>query len=472
MRVRLLQHASPPGTVRVWVGVVDGDVTTVRLMHQGQPLAAAQLALELPPGRAGSVQTALYEFATATPIWIEAQVQGKTVASLQARPLPRLTPGQRFNMLLGSCYYYDKANHGAIDKALGEVRKLCGGGAPDLCALMGDQVYLDLPWHKNFQDDLDWLRDRFLDDYIRNWFDQPGFGAVLASAPLLLIADDHELWNNAPERQFHMNNTHSAAGRQRWRQAALEAFHAFQRPRVAAAPGMPEFIDIEAGALRLLGLDLRWLRRAKSDFPANPLLARLDGGSDMYLRLQTALTAAHAAGAVPVILSGQGLFRGATGSMTDFEQADFPDFRQFCQAVAGHPQKLIYLTGDVHWGRVMYAKHTGGAANDGVYEAFVSPMALLDWQPRYRPWRDWPRHSDPDFDDLGPFRKHAGGSHLQPAHLTAVRRSNGASLERAGQTGDQLALLSIEHQGARMAAHIHYLSLNNTPSAGMTVRLF
>lgn len=471
MRVRLLQHASPPGTVRVWVGVIDGDVTAVTLMHAGQPLAVAPVARESPPGLGGTVQTALYEVPTTTPMGIEARVHGKTVASLQARPLPRLEPGKRFNLLLGSCFYHHTANHGAIENAMIEVRKLCGG-APDLCALMGDQVYLDLPWHKDFRDNLDWLRDRFLDDYIRNWFDQPGFGAVLDSAPLLLIADDHELWNNAPERQFHMNNTHTTAGRQRWRQAALEAFHAFQRPRMAAAPGMPEFIDIDAGALRLLGLDLRWLRGAKTDFPANPLLARLDGGSDIFVRLQRALAAAHANGAVPVVLSGQGLFRGATGSMTDFEQADFPDFRQFCQAVAGQVQKLIYLTGDVHWGRVMYAKHTGGAADDGVYEAFVSPMALLDWQPRYRPWKDWPRHPDPDFDDLGPFRKHAGGSHLQPANLTAVRRRDKARLERAGQIGDQLALLSIEHQGARIGAQLHYFSLNNTPSAGMSVRLF
>ena len=76
---------------------------------------------------------------------------------------------------------------------------------PDFKILCGDQVYLDSPWkhylwHTHGEADLE---RRFFDIYWRTWAGdrrKRGLRSLLADGANYYSPDDHELWNNAPNR--------------------------------------------------------------------------------------------------------------------------------------------------------------------------------------------------------------------------------------------------------------------------------
>ncbi len=492
MRTLLLQHASAPGQIRVWAGVIGVQPPlNLDLTTQGSPIAGLQLlSRQNPPGLDRTVTTALFEFpwTPGTEVNVELAVNGQQVNQQRMSSPQRFGPGQRRHILVASCFYKPAVDDGALIRAQAAIRKHCGGKAPDLCILCGDQVYLDLPLLENFPDRLDWMRSRFLESYIGNWFDGGGFSELLQSAPLLTLADDHELWNNAPEAQIHIGNTRSRDGRARWRTAALEAYQAFQKPPTNPPPAVPDvsgFQILDLGGLHLIALDLRWLREARSDQPAgSAMAARLSSDPRIFDALRRALADAQTAKAQAVVVTGQGLFRKPTRSKTDYEQADFADFGALCNAFSTADQRVIYLTGDVHFGRVCWAQQRQATTpTAGVYEAFVSPLALvygsfLDHRlPSLKFWDSWPRHSPAELKNYGPFAKlNSALSYAEPEALEARTRDGtpggGSKIGPAALEGDQLAVLTIDHQSAEVSASMTYFSLNSKPNAGMTVRLF
>lgn len=483
MRVRLLQHAAPAGRIRCWLGAIDAAPAAPALLVAGGqqilPVAAHQA-----PGLGGAVRAWWFDFPAAGDTAVVATIGGIEVARRTLRPAAAPEVRHDCHILLASCFHKPNRDDGRIRNTLLQVRKHCGG-APDVTVLMGDQVYLDLPALKPFPDQLDWMRDHCLRAYIDNWFDGEAFADLLDGAPFLLIADDHEMWNNAPESQVHIQNTWTAPGRGRWRQAAEEAYASFRSLplQIAAATPAP-LSELRIGPAYLVLLDLRWLREERSG--ATPWRARLSRLQDLYKELAAAMQRADQSGAVPLLVLGQGLFRDATHSQKDFEQADYADFAELCAAVVPPPgasreSRRILLCGDVHFGRVAFARDR--RAQDplaGLYEAFVSPLALVSGIPvlehlsALKFWDRWPRHSAPDLDGFGPFHKHTGFE--QPEVLQARTRNGsprgGAPLGPAGLQGDQMAVLSLLGGGDRPTAAIHYFSIDGKPDSGMTVPLF
>lgn len=484
--VRLLQHAAQPGFVRIWLGfdrLVDWQ--QVQVLHNGVPLIAAQIVQERTASGAGrSVASRTYQIdaASGQPQDLVVTVNNVVRASARYRSSRELLPGGEFFAVLGSCFYQPECNAGHLRAALQQVRKMCGR-SPDLCILMGDQVYLDLPVIKNFKNDRDWLIGKFRDDYVRNWFEYDNgnpFSELLDMAPLMMIADDHELWNNAPEKQVHIENSWTLAGRANWRAAAEALYRAFATADLNEAGAIPGMSRLRLGGVDVMTVDLRWLREARTDKGEK---ARLSSNPGIYTAISNWLIDSAAGSAQPVVVLGQGIFRKPTDSLKDFEQADFEeDFIELCRALAQPSQRLILLTGDVHWGRVAFARDR--FSNDplaGVYEAFVSPLALvrvplLDALKEAFKWGSaWPRHSNPDLGEMGPFAKITKFEKpvVLPAYaVEASKQMQSSSKGEAALKGDQLAVLRVVHGGTGISADLTYISLDGKPNSGMSVRLF
>src|SRR5690606_37713061 len=136
---------------------------------------------------------------------------------------------------------------------------------PDLTIFAGDQVYLDLPTLRNFQDETDWLQGKFLNDYLANWFGATqtqldshevpdGFPQMLSLGPIVTIPDDHEYWNNAPFSSPFIQNSWTEAGRKRWADAAELGFGMFQS---GSAQALGSARHLRIAPLSILILDTR-----------------------------------------------------------------------------------------------------------------------------------------------------------------------------------------------------------------------
>jgi hypothetical protein len=123
-----------------------------------------------------------------------------------ARTLPeRLDQERPLRVFAGSCYDFTTDPDDALDTAF---RQVFGQPGPDLTLLLGDQVYADSPaWHYAFVS-RHHPRTGLLAKYWRTWGMQPdpdggerrGLRGVLTSGPTYFLPDDHEFWNNWPNR--------------------------------------------------------------------------------------------------------------------------------------------------------------------------------------------------------------------------------------------------------------------------------
>ncbi|MCO1659611.1 hypothetical protein [Pseudonocardia humida] len=125
---------------------------------------------------------------------------------IRARTLPReLEPGRPLRLFAASCYDADTDARDALDAAFGSV---FADEAPDLTLLLGDQVYADAPAWRYALMSRHTPRTGLLLKYWRTWGMQPdpdgharrGLRGVLGSGPTYFLPDDHEFWNNWPNR--------------------------------------------------------------------------------------------------------------------------------------------------------------------------------------------------------------------------------------------------------------------------------
>lgn len=405
MTLALVNHvADDAKSLRVWAGIaysnanaklqwkIDGKVvqpSTVRALKRWQV-----------PG-IKPFQSGVFEFGELKPASqynVELNVGTETISRL-LKTLPAAIPAitkDSFNLMLLSCF------HGAQDASSNGGRVLSMlKPRPDLSIFAGDQVYLDLPTLKNFQNTSSWLENKFLGDYLANWFGtaqkpvQPheiplGFPQVLSLGPLVTIPDDHEYWNNAPFSCPFIENTWTAAGRKNWSNAAELAFCMFQNG-TAQPMGTPRHIKIEP--LSILILDTRSQRnlgignQPKSETMRNAPGDLLGTAGRVALKKWADELIANAQSATPnygILVTGQSLFTGPAGalkgSIADFEFPDYPADYQFLMeqvervSHAGLP--VVCLTGDVHWGRILRAAGPLGSAP--IYEVISSPTSLVE----------------------------------------------------------------------------------------------
>lgn len=391
------------------------------------------------------------------------------VATLPAQ-VPAASQGG-FDILLASCFYKPESSAGAIAAAVRNVSsalraKPTGLRAPDCALFMGDQVYLDLPTLKDFDDDPLFLGHKFEADYRANW--ESGLEPLFRLAPWACVPDDHEYWNNAPHASTQNGNTWTEQGRRNWYDAARVCWDAFAKPfneRGTDSIDDPLVVDVHPISIFIAdGRSGRDPGRAHTLTPScrQALAAWVD-------RL-------NAEGKVGLFVSGQSLLRDAAsqagGKLADWELPNYRDYAAILAELGRAKHRLLLLTGDVHWGRVASA-HDAVTGSERLQEVIVSPLSLVttvgvdQWKwlkGLFRPSEVWPRHGQ---GDPPPPRLAFGAPRTYRFMLGQTTDVRPAQVK-----GDQLALLSFDWTHARLRATVRYFPVHGTLSRPVTVPLF
>ena len=396
------------------------------------------------------VFTGLFEFdaqpATAYRIGLGTNL-GSTTRLVRTPPavVPQFPNALR--MLVVSCY------HRAEDKvgAAAAIAQAVKSQPPDLAVFAGDQVYLDLPTLRNFENDTAWLARKFeREDYGPNWMGAGGLTTALAAAPSVFTPDDHEYWNNAPHPVAFIQNTLTAAGRARWKTAARDLWNAFQQAG-GIATGEAVRHDVEPLAMLVLdGRSDRQENRSRAFTPGTQQALR-QWRDDVIARRWLA-----------VLVTGQSIFQkpqgGLTGRIGDWHLANYGDYAALVRTlrdIVEAGRSVLAITGDVHWGRILWGKQM--ARPYAVGEVVSSPLALVTniatdsvgrWWRRLTGNHDpvWPRHSEAPDDADASYPRDAFGNTYD------FRREH-------GQKGDQFTMVSF----ARIAPQTIDLSVTFHP---------
>jgi hypothetical protein len=484
--VALVAHAAAsPDRLLLWVGVADVAAPPVLTWTlDGNAIAPAvvrPLTRVLDGALAADADTDVYTgifelapLAPSTSYTVEVAAGAQRVER-RVQTLPAQVPagvGNRLNVLLLSCFHQLEDKTAVAGTVLSQLKV-----KPDLAIFAGDQVYLDLPTTANFQDDAAWLANKFQNDYLANWFGDrragvpPGYPQVLGLAPAMFMPDDHEYWNNYPFKATVVQNSWTAPGRARWKQAAEAVYRGFQQ--TAAVPfGAARTLDVEP--LSILMLDTRSQRSMESRAAPGDLLG---GPGRDALRAWVDRLVQRARDPQPwfgLLVTGQSFFSpragAAKGAIADYEYPDYDaDYGLMVQEVervtrAGLP--LMLLTGDVHWGRVLRADDPG-APGAAVFEVISSPTSLVStvfMDEAKEAWGaikglfgkadPWPRHSDP----ASPPPRFGSAGQFSTA---VTRRTTG---EPAAMRGNQAFMLRFTRVGAGLDVDVAAYPLSADPS--------
>lgn len=472
------QAATAPDTIQLWIGLYDDPAPQPPQVAVAQaPGAVVQVVSPLAPirddirdeaGRPLNHRT-LVRIGGLAPggtynVTVTAGAEQKTLgtATLPAR-LPSLEEGA-FNIFLCSCYYQPEDASGTLSNVISKILM-----RPHLSLMLGDQIYGDLPL------DVDWpgghsmariLGEKYMRNFASRALETGGLAKVLQRAPAVCVADDHEFWNNYPFRQAQLPNTWTQGQRDKWKAAALALYEDYQLGG-ERRPGLGWRLDIDP--LKILVMDTRCERAA--DFSA--LLS--PQGTAQFKAWAADLRAARRKGqpAFGLLSSGQALFAKATevsrresqdaelGNWTQFDDLIVPTF----EALAEEGIPVVYVTGDVHWGRVSRAMSPLVDAQPMIHEVICSPSTLIrvpaldsakTWINKgkgiFGKAERWPRHSQPEEvpDRLG--------------QSTRFRLECKLGKERPGpgfhRQGDQVAMLSLWRAGGGVDFRVTYFEVS------------
>ncbi|HEY3596084.1 MAG TPA: hypothetical protein VGL08_01010 [Paraburkholderia sp.] len=465
-------QASEPGILQLWVGLFGAaqpPLPQVSIDRQpAQPTAAPQLlpirdfstdAANQPVNFQCVLRFNVPDESRPRQIRIDAGDQTHEFATTSLpQSVPTLLDGT-FNILLLSCYSQPDDTDSLLGTIVSQIKV-----QPHLTVLAGDQVYLDQPLMQNIPSANPDLAHVLADKYLKNWFSGalsvPGLQSVLERAPVVCVPDDHEFWNNYPFAQKQLPSTWTEASRALLGDTAKALYEDYQIGGARGGAGGAIRLDVEP--LKMLFVDMRCDRdNSFTNLMSQKALDALD-------TWVADLLAAHAAGqpVVGLLSSGQALFIDAP--QDDWHKrtfdAEMPNYTQF-DAVQAAVAKLadnhipvVYLTGDVHWGRVACA--TDQPTNSVLYEVISSPSRLIRV-----PFLDtakeaanavkgifgtrdpWPRHSDPE---------------QPPAWFGPNRRFRVDS--KWPRRGDHVAIVSFTRVGSGVDMQVIYYGISSDKS--------
>jgi hypothetical protein len=258
----------------------------------------------------------------------------------QERPFRTLAapyPGGELRVVVASCYYDGFGGDAHYAAAMSST--WCKNA--HLRLLVGDNLYADIPFGSSFSNDA-WAdtATRYLE-----YFWKSGYAAVLGGLPNLATWDDHEFWNNFPERVAWLSRT-SDSHRAHYKQAGLECLDTFQSPlNPAGAAGHRSFAFDDAPYVSFFFADARTQRtRHEGDGPRRVMpLAALEALEHWAAHLSRP----------GVLVVGQPLWLGP-GDWKDYNLAAFErEYRRIWTAVARAPRDILIVSGDVHHSRLL-----------------------------------------------------------------------------------------------------------------------
>lgn len=461
-------QASPPGLIQLWVGMFGTEQPPSPLFFIDQQPAMPLEPVSMLPIRDRQVGAGgqalnhqnVFRFAVRDgggPHLVRVEADGQrrefTTNSLPAR-IPQ-TMEDSFNVLLCSCYSQPDDVSGLLGTIVSQIKL-----QPQLTVLAGDQVYLDLPLLEDLPEQEPALSRALSEKYLRNWastgLDVPGLETLLTRAPVVCVPDDHEFWNNFPFPQKQLPNTWKEAVRERWKNAAQNLYEDFQ---IGGAQTKRAAVRIDVEPLKMLFVDMRCERDNRFRQLMNP-----EASAALTKWADDLIAACNADGfAAGVLCSGQALFidppteerkmRDVDAEMGNYAQFQFVQQELARLADKGIP--VVYLTGDVHWGRVASALDMT-RSRTLLYEVICSPSRLIRV-----PFLDsakesvnavkglfgaqdpWPRHSEPE---------------QVPDRFGLNRRFKLQS--EFAQRGDQVAVISFSRAGSGVDFCARYYAIH------------
>jgi hypothetical protein len=375
----------------VWIGAINDNLNAVELV--GQP-PINQGPQHVERGRWAS-QTGQYTvdyqrvtlggLEPRTTYTLELLVHGVSQTSFPEREflraelttLPDRLPTafeKPFTVLLGSCFCTTQDQAGMVGRT---YFHLPAGDRPDVKILAGDQVYLDAPWdhylrHTHTPEELE---TRFFETYLDAWMQAgtaSGFRKLLMAGANYFCSDDHEFWNNAPNRGSYVLDTWPFFDqREAWLRSARALYQVFQTPSTVTT--------FSVGTLSFCIADTRINRRADR--------TRFMDDVDLQV-VDTWVRNLQGPGVLVVgqpILSEQTSF--LQGHFADWTLVDYDQYGALAQRLTQAQHSIVVLTGDVHFGRI--ARCTLASGID-LMEVISSPMALVDKEAEGH-WREAPQ---------------------------------------------------------------------------------
>jgi len=365
-------------------------------------------------------------------------VAGGERGASRSRTLPaRMDAGAPFTVALGSCYsfpthrgvgwWYPPEKHKKLPDPV-RLRFLCG-----------DQIYMDLAQSDGH---VERFRPRPFEKYARQWL-SPHFRPFMRSSPNLMLADDHEYWNNYPHKPAWLSWAEERPGGPVGR-SMDRAFSTFQAA-----------LNIDPHALAGAGGNGAAVRRILGDgartfgFDVDPIsFFLLDTRSQRtrhdadephfskpsWLKRATAWLAGLKGPGVLVM--AQTLVEEPAGPISfDAGLPDYAhDFRVLCDAIFDAPHDVVVLCGDIHWSR-----HRTLTRQDGqgptVHEIVSSPLSRIPKLPFEDLLNTYPG------DDSGVFTW--GGAHAADWKLGTFRTGEGATYATLQFTVDQAGAVSV-----------------------------
>jgi hypothetical protein len=281
------------------------------------------------------------------------------------RSLPARVDERGMTFLVASCFWLPGDKEGAYRRSVLEVSRIVD---PTFKLLIGDQIYHDYPLHPVPRN----IPKLFGERYESYWGD-PYYRDVLASAPNYFTCDDHEFWNNYPERQIWLPQTYDKF-RKASDAAAQATYHHFQR---GLNPDEGRFYSFDIDPVSFFVTDARSERQ---DINGNPKAQAFS--DEQWAALDAWATGLQGPG---VIVLGQPLF-DKEGGKTDRSLASFKsDFARLCgifeeslkQEDGRKAHDILILTGDIHTGRYAAATLVGRQPAAYVHEFVTSPASRV-----------------------------------------------------------------------------------------------
>jgi len=316
---------------------------------------------------------------------------GSTVSSRTLPSAPDLKP---ITIGVGSCY---GRSQGKQVDAWSRLNAIFNGPNNPLRfrILCGDQLYLDL----DPRDDGTITRSAppVWERYLDQWHYQP-FADFLTASPNLVMADDHEFWNNYPVRNRAWNWW---ADRELGQPTGLRfdrAYSVFQAS-LNLDPGVllddssqanrdavdkllrdhARTFELDLGFFRIFMLDTRTRRTSVGYNQGKPSLAVPNFAEMPAVNWLENTTRAVRALTVPgVLILSQPLVEEPNASAPWEENlpeyAD--DYARLWQAVCAAQAHVLVVSGDIHWSR-LYSITPAERPQDDVYEFISSPLSRI-----------------------------------------------------------------------------------------------
>ena len=271
--------------------------------------------------------------------------------------------------LFASCFWQNNDRDGYYRAGVKEIGRLA---RPQFKFLIGDQVYGDWPNSWDLGDD---AIELYAKRYRQYWGDT-FYREVLQICPNFITCDDHEYWNDFPEKQIQLPQTWDSKNRKKYGRGADELYYQYQR---SLNPHEARWYTFSIDPVSFFITDTRSERERWNEKGASHFML-----AEQWEALETWQQSLKGPG---VLVLGQPLFQ-KDGDFRDHSLSNFRDdyarlWRVIERSLAGEnaqktPHDILVLSGDIHTGRYAEAHGPFPDAPYGVPEFIASPAAMIN----------------------------------------------------------------------------------------------